>query len=139
MDAKSPVEFDKAHFEVQKILSLLLSRLHDRPHAPSTFEDFKTQKDNKGTGKMGFGPQSLKGAVKKGRPGSREGGLKKIGSFDNGDSDEEGDGSSSFTTDVTLDLLIQLRDLLLLSESRGWSILSTRLGAFRIDTRLWCN
>ncbi|KDQ07904.1 hypothetical protein BOTBODRAFT_180257 [Botryobasidium botryosum FD-172 SS1] len=129
LDIKSPEEFDKAHFEVQKVLSLLLSRLHDRPRAPSTFDSFKYVKEGGDAGKTGIIPQPFKGAVRRGRsagPGSIDGITKELRrGADDGDSDDEGENDNSFTTDVTLDIMTQLRDLLLLSENRGWNILST--------------
>ncbi|KZT09437.1 uncharacterized protein LAESUDRAFT_741739 [Laetiporus sulphureus 93-53] len=106
----------KARDESRKLLAHLLSQLQHRPLPPASFDQStaNTYQADKGFNAV---IQSVKGAAK-----HRRGRSDHVPSTAEDNSSDDDDGPQ-FSTDVTLDLMIQLRDVLKISTDQKWNIL----------------
>ncbi|KAI0928528.1 hypothetical protein AcW1_005746 [Taiwanofungus camphoratus] len=108
----------KARNESRKLLAHLLAQLQNR-HMPPSFLDSLHTSANRNEKGLGAIVQSVKGAVKHKASKSEGGSYRPVSQDDNASEEEE---EAPFSTDVTLDLMNQLRDVLLISIVRDWDI-----------------
>ncbi|KAI0324520.1 hypothetical protein GY45DRAFT_1288775 [Cubamyces sp. BRFM 1775] len=109
---------NRARNESRKLLAHILSQLQDRPTPPSLLNTlvYGSQQTEKASGSV---IKSVKGAVKY-TGALRERRTHQLVPQD--DTDSEDDESRAFTTDVTFDLMSQLKDVLVLSIAHKWDI-----------------
>ncbi|KAG8969663.1 hypothetical protein FRC03_001535 [Tulasnella sp. 419] len=125
LQSKSTV--DQKRNEFRKVIELLIHNLNTRKRPPSAFEEFRRSTSGKETHGVASVLQAVRGVVKIGK----KEGLADIArsmhaeSTQEQDNDELDDGS--FSTDNTVDHLIQLRDVLIMSAQLGWNILTPRM------------
>lgn len=106
----------RARNESQKLLAHLLGQLQNRPMPPPVFDAFKT--DGNGLGEKSFGVvETVRGAVKL---KSNRGEARTQAQTGEDDEDEEGD--HTFSTDATFELMMQLKEVLIISVAQGWHI-----------------
>lgn len=121
LDASQPVPnhgTQKARAETRKLLAHILTQLKTRPKPPSVSDALNMTSDQRGKG-ISAVIQSVKGAV---APKARRRETNPRRSLSNEDSDSEQDEVLEFTTDVTFDLMNQLKDVLVISAMQGWDI-----------------
>lgn len=107
--------------ESRKLLAHVLDQLRNREMPPSVFDALTLSEE--APNERGLG--ALVGAVKEAarmKPDSRFTTNAPANTED--DNDEEGQGG--YSTDATFDLMTQLRDVLIISVSRGWHIFEDR-------------
>lgn len=117
-----PGSSNKARNESRKLLAHLLSQLQRRPMPPSSLhapEDMSAPTE-KGLGAV---VQTVKVAVKHRRTRSEAKAARGL-QADDSDSDLEDD--AVFSTDITFDLMSQLKDVLVISSLQKWDILNDR-------------
>lgn len=126
-DVKSPTTVPsninhRSRNESRKLLSIVLEKLTYRSRPGSVVEGF-TNVSHESTEK-GFGiiADSLRDVVKMGP--RQENKSQKRSAVRQDDSDDEKD--TAFTTDETIDLMIQLKDVLAMSVAQGWQIFDDR-------------
>lgn len=121
----------KAPGELRKLLAHLLSRLGARPQAPSLYDELKADSARYGSHGLGVVVQAVRSAVrfKAGRELSVAQGTDRLGEEDSAVENELG-----FSTDVTYDYMVQLRDVLILSDRHGWQILEATFVSSRTHT-----
>lgn len=107
---------NKSSLELQKVLILIVSRLRERPRPPTIFEQIALDASKKTITKVDAMVETIKGAIRLG------------GSTDQTPSpdDEEDEAIPGFSTAATLDMMIQLRDILVVAHRQGWEILPSR-------------
>ena len=113
---------NKARNESRKLLAHLLSQLQHRPMPPSSLhalEDVSAPTE-KGLGAV---VQTVKVAVKHRRTRSE---AKAARGMQADDSDSDLEDDAVFSTDVTFDLMSQLKDVLIISSLQKWDILNDR-------------
>ena len=113
---------NKARNESRKLLAHLLSQLQHRPMPPSSLhalEDMSAPTE-KGLGAV---VQTVKVAVKHRRTRSE---AKAARGMQAEDSDSDLEDDAVFSTDVTFDLMSQLKDVLIISSLQKWDILNDR-------------
>ncbi|KAJ7285806.1 hypothetical protein C8J57DRAFT_1431486 [Mycena rebaudengoi] len=98
--------------ESRKLLALVLGQLKNRVLPPPIY-DALIVKDSLGGRTFAVIAETVKGAVK--LSGGR---LDPSATFD----DEEDEDDSRFSTDATLELMTQLKDVLIISAAQGWQI-----------------
>lgn len=111
----------KARDESRKLLAHILGELHNRPRAPPLFDMFQTdgmEKEVKGIGAM---VQSVRGAVAF-KASKQEHHSSRSLSFAEAGSDEDEVTESAFSTNITFDLMDQLKNVLIISQAQGWQI-----------------
>jgi hypothetical protein len=106
----------KGKLESRKLLAHLLSQLQHRKIPPSIFEIFRTGPSASLASSLGSVVQTVRSAVKLNH-GRSEMPLVE---------DEDDEDVSGYKTDATLDLLNQLRHVLLVSIEKGWQIFYDR-------------
>lgn len=119
----APPGLNRARNESRKLLAHILSQLQTRPVPPSLLSTlvFGSGQNEKSSGSV---IKSVKGAVK------YTGTLRERRTHQpvpQDDTDSEDDDVESFSTDITLDLLNQLKDVLTLSIAHSWDIFYDRL------------
>lgn len=119
-NAAIPHGASKARNESRKLLSHILGQLHRRPKPPAVLGSVESQSNLPGKG-LSAVVRTVKGitAVSGGAANER-----RIVGEDSDDEDAVED--SRFYTDVTYDLMIQLRDVLLISVEQDWDIFAER-------------
>lgn len=111
---------NKAPGELRKLLAHLLSRLGARPEAPSVYDELRADSARKDSRRLGVVLDTVRSAVQfKAVKELSAAPVDRIGE-DDSTTDEQ-----SFSTDVTYGYMIQLRDVLILSDRHGWQILQT--------------
>ena len=112
---------NRARNESRKLLAHILSQLQTRPVPPSLLSTlvFGTGQNDKGSGSV---MKSVKGAVK--YTGTLR--TRTHQPLPQEDPDSEDEDPEGFTTDTTLDLLNQLKDVLCLSIAHSWDIFYDR-------------
>lgn len=110
---------NRARNESQKLLAHLLTQLQNRQMPAPVFDTFKNQNTGVGDRSLGVVLETVRGAVRM-KAGRREGKIhsQTVGAFD----DEEDDEDVVFSTDVTFDLLMQMKEVLIISVAQGWHI-----------------
>ncbi|KAJ7449837.1 hypothetical protein FB451DRAFT_1286715 [Mycena latifolia] len=103
--------------ESKKLLTHLLNQLRERVRPPSVYDGFTTVHDEIAGNSFAVIAETVRGVVKM-RTG-RQAPLSPTSPLD--DEDDEDDGRV-FSTDATLELMTQLRDVLIISAAQGWQI-----------------
>lgn len=131
--ADPPGSSNKARNESRKLLAHLLSQLQHRPMPPSSLQ---TIEDMSAPTEKGLGAvvQTVKVAVKHRRTRSEAKAARGL-QADDSDSDLEDD--AVFSTDITFDLMSQLKDVLIISSLQKWDILNDR-HAFYASLSSYC-
>ncbi|KAJ7109404.1 hypothetical protein C8R44DRAFT_286771 [Mycena epipterygia] len=104
--------------ESRKLLAHVLSQLKTRALPPPIYDAFTTVKDDATGNTFTVIAETVRGVVKMraGRPGAYNAPTSPLD--DEGDDDE----GRIFSTDATLELMTQLRDVLIISAAQGWQI-----------------
>jgi hypothetical protein len=113
---------NKAPGEPRNLLAHLLSRLLARPQAPSVYDELRSASARKDPHRLGVVVETVRSAVR--LRGARELSTPQITeriAEDDGTLENE----QGFSTDVTYDYMVQLRDILILSDKLDWRILDT--------------
>jgi hypothetical protein len=113
-------KIDRARNEVRKLLSHVLIQLANRPKPPSIVDsitNFTRDSSERGIGALA---ETLKEAVKRGGKDRKMDKPKPAVGAVEDDSDEDTD--AAFTTDVTINLMMQLKDVLTMAIDQGWQI-----------------
>lgn len=113
LPSSNSVKPDKALQETRKLLGHILHELQDRPRPPSAWDAFQPGRPQR-TRSL---PLNLKAGLRLGHGhASRSGSLSLVDS----DSDEELD--TTFSPDLTYELLNKLRDVLIIARLKSWQI-----------------
>jgi hypothetical protein len=116
----------KALNESRKLLAHLLGQLQNRPLPPPVFDAFKDINGNLNDTKLAEVVQTVRAAVRL-QSGKRD--MRAQPSApQRDDSDEEDEMEKTFTTDATFSLMMQLKDVLLISRLQNWQIFHDRYG-----------
>ncbi|GBE81969.1 hypothetical protein SCP_0403450 [Sparassis crispa] len=107
---------NKARNESRKLLAHLLAQLQSRPVPPSVLEVLTNGGCQKS---LASNAQSFRGAAKY-HGGARD--VQVLPRVSHDDTDGEWEDDAQFNTDVTLDLMNQLKDVLLISAAQKWDI-----------------
>ena len=105
--------------ESRKLLAHVLSQLQSRPLPPSVLNNINEQGTRVQRG-LGAVMRSFAGIA--GAGGNGMGDRGQPSRFEREDSDEDEKDEDTFYTDETLDLMIQLKDVLAISIAQGWDI-----------------
>lgn len=108
--------------EFRKVLGLLLNNLRNRKRPPPVYDDFRSPTERRDSSKVGVALNVIKAAVKMGGKHPSNDGQTSL--MEDMESDEESKDDGTYSTDMTVDYLAQLRDVLIISERLGWNILS---------------
>jgi hypothetical protein len=106
--------------ESRKLLVYILDRLKNRALPPPIYATFTAVQDDGSGNSFAVLAQTVRGVVKMRSGSSGRPGLNAPSSLDD-DADED-DDDGIFSTDTTLELLTQLRDVLIISAAQGWQI-----------------
>jgi len=104
--------------ETRKLLSHVLVQLENRK-TPASVVDTLMQASDPGSRGISAVAERLKEVVK---VANRSDSRTPINNADRQDESDEEDDGSEFTTDETYDLLLQLKDVLVISTAQGWAI-----------------
>ncbi|KAH9951250.1 hypothetical protein B0H21DRAFT_272251 [Amylocystis lapponica] len=110
---------NKARNESRKLLAHLLAQLQGRPKPPSMLDLLVRGTDTRPKD-TGVAVQSVRTAAKHKRGMLSEAATHKLAPSE--DTDSEWEDNSDFSTDVTFDLMAQLKDVLLISVAQKWDI-----------------
>ncbi|KAF7363481.1 hypothetical protein MSAN_01004000 [Mycena sanguinolenta] len=119
----------KIRDESRKLLVYILERLKNRTLPPPIYAAFATVQDDISGSSFAAIAQTVRGVVKM-RAGPS--GRPEVNPPSNSAMDDEGDEDDDggiFSTDTTLELLTQLRDVLIISAAQGWQIFDEGYGA----------
>ncbi|KAF8844935.1 hypothetical protein BDN67DRAFT_619639 [Paxillus ammoniavirescens] len=108
-----------ARDESRKLLGLLLEQLRSRPKPPPIYESFSFQTNDTRQPRLG----QILGIVKNTVTSNPLAPNLHILTKDEGD--DEADDADVFSTDATLELIFQLKEVLFFSVSQGWQIFGT--------------
>lgn len=109
---------DRSKNELQKVLSLIVERLVERIRPPTLFEQLSYDLTPRHSTRVDTVVESLRAAV---RTASETHNTESVSQER---LDELDDGS--FSTSSTLDLMTQMRDILVLARKQGWDILAAK-------------
>ncbi|KAF8077923.1 hypothetical protein FPV67DRAFT_1403007 [Lyophyllum atratum] len=110
---------NRARTESRKLLAHILDQLERRNLPPSISDAFDATEDQVTENNLGALLETVKDAVKlkkqkqENKPPTQSG---------TADADSDDEGEHGFSTDETYDLMIQLKDLLVMSVAQGWHI-----------------
>lgn len=111
----------QAATEFRKLLGVALGNLQHRRRPPPVYDDFRSPAGRRDGTKMGIALTVIRAAARfDNRPAASIRSSQGGGS----DSEEEGQDSETFSTDATVEHVTKLREVLVVSESQGWNILS---------------
>ncbi|GJJ12125.1 hypothetical protein Clacol_006366 [Clathrus columnatus] len=113
---KQPQHLSKGQSELTKLLAHHLSRLKTRPQPPSVFAPLRPASTSKSAQKLSAVVDTVRAAVR----------LRQVhpqASFVDDDEYSATVASTEFSSEFTYDYLVQLRDLLIISEKQGMRIL----------------
>ncbi|KAJ6502509.1 hypothetical protein C8R45DRAFT_976826 [Mycena sanguinolenta] len=112
----------KIRDESRKLLVYILERLKNRTLPPPVYAAFAAVQDDISGSNFAAIAQTVRGVVKmRSGPSARpEGNVSSNSTLD--DEGDEDDDGGMFSTDTTLELLTQLRDVLIISAAQGWQI-----------------
>ncbi|KAJ7235476.1 hypothetical protein B0H12DRAFT_1141671 [Mycena haematopus] len=110
----------KIRDESRKLLVYILERLKNRTLPPPIYTAFTAVPDDISGGGLAVIAQTVRGVVKLRSGSSGRPEFNAPSSLD--DEGDEDDGGGIFSTDTTLELLTQLRDVLIISAAQGWQI-----------------
>jgi len=104
--------------ETRKLLSHVLAQLENRK-TPASVVDTLMQATDAGSRGISAVAEKLKEVVK---VANRSNSRAPVNNTDRQDESDEEDDGSEFTTDETYDLLLQLKDVLVIATAQGWAI-----------------
>ncbi|KAF8628411.1 hypothetical protein AX15_003933 [Amanita polypyramis BW_CC] len=113
----------KARIESMKLLAHVLVQLQTRHMPPTVYDSFGDKKNTTSGSSIGVMVDTMKDAIKR-KGASVVGSPSQIV-----DDDSDEDTRLVYSTDDTYELLIQLRNVLLLSVAQGWQIFDDELDA----------
>ncbi|KAJ7063344.1 hypothetical protein C8F01DRAFT_1132647 [Mycena amicta] len=108
--------------ESRKLLAHVLAQLRNRSLPPAVYDAFAIVRDDSSATSFAAIAQTVRGVVKL-RTGRAE---NDPPSPSTQDDEEEEDEGRVFTTEPTLELMTQLRDVLVISAAQGWAIFEER-------------
>jgi hypothetical protein len=114
-----PGTINKARAESRKLLAHLLSRLKARPQAPSVYDNIRADSTRKDPRTLGAVVDTVRSAVR--FKGARDFSEHNVADR-NGEEDVIVDNDQDYSTDVTYNHMVQLRDVLILCDRQGWQI-----------------
>ena len=120
----------KREQESKKLLIHVLERLKTRPRPPNVFEPFRSEVSQGAGSKMVAAIQSVRSAVRLAKGASSNTETNDTA----GDSDDEDDGS--FSTQMATELLVQLRDTLMVAKMLGWNVFTSRSRSFYLPNQI---
>ncbi|GLB34930.1 putative response to drug [Lyophyllum shimeji] len=115
---------DRARTESRKLLAHVLDQLERRNLPPSIFDAFDRTDDQVTENNLGALLETVKDAVKLKKQKQDSKSQTQAGTADD---DSDDDGERGYSTDVTYDLMMQLKDLLIMSVAQGWHIFDDSL------------
>ncbi|KAG5645225.1 hypothetical protein DXG03_006642 [Asterophora parasitica] len=107
---------NKARAESRKLLAHVLDQLERRTLPSSIFDACDNAENQAAENNLDALLDSVKGAV---RPKKQKAEVKSAGTAED---DSDDDGERGFSTDATYDLMLQLKDVLIMSVDQGWYI-----------------
>jgi hypothetical protein len=119
--ASSEKPNNRALNESRKLLAHLLEQLEERKMPPSVFENFRTISDSFGDKSFGAIVETVRGAVRF-KAALMHAHEARTHSVAGEDEEEDEDTERGFSTNDTFELLLRLRDLLVVSMDQGWQI-----------------
>ncbi|KAF9482782.1 hypothetical protein BDN70DRAFT_800871 [Pholiota conissans] len=131
-----PVKNDRAKSEVRKLLSHVLVQLANRIKPPSIVDVITNVSRDSSERGIGAFAETLKDAVKR---GGRDPKPEKSKPTDGANEDDSDENDVAFTTDSTISLMMQLKDVLTMAIDQGWQIfdenyISQPIGENNIET-----
>lgn len=111
----------RAKNESRKLFAHVLGQLERRPMPPPVFDAFVGPEMESSETNLGALVETVKGAVKS-KVKRQEKKPRVSDSMAAPDDDSDDGGEGVFTTDVTYDLMLQLKDVLIMSAAQGWHI-----------------
>ncbi|KIL00116.1 hypothetical protein PAXRUDRAFT_821994 [Paxillus rubicundulus Ve08.2h10] len=126
--AKVAVTYNANHArdESRKLLGLLLEQLRSRPKPPPIYQSFNFQTNDTRQPRLG----QILGIVKDTVTSNPLGSNRHLSTKDEGN---EVDDADVFSTDATLELIFQLKEVLFFSVSQGWQIFGTGSTGLEVD------
>lgn len=115
---------NRARNELRKLLSHVLIQLANRPKPPSIVDAITNFTRDSSERSIAALAETLKEAVKRGGKDRKMDKSKPAVGVVEDDSDEDTD--AAFTTDVTINLMMQLQDVLTMAIDQGWQIFDDR-------------
>ena len=112
--------------ESRKLLAHLLGQLQNRPVPPSLFETFQVPMSNPIDKSIAAIVETVRGVVKFKAAVSKTMTQTSITTTMTEPDVEDDETDSVFSTNITFDLLLQLREVLIVSVAQGWRIFSDR-------------
>lgn len=116
---------NKARNESRKLLAHVLGQLQNRPLPPPIFEAFSSNGDETNDHRLGAILETVKGAVNF-KAGTRDANRDPHVPVPVTEDDSDDEVDRTFSTGATLDLMMQLRDVLTISVAQGWQIFDDR-------------
>ena len=113
-----PEPSNKAVSELRKVLSLIIKGLRERERPPSVFAQLASDADKKPATRVDAMVAGIKDAV-------RLTSSPKSDAYPDSENEDE-DISDGYTTDVTLELMTQLRHTLLVARKHRWELLPSK-------------
>ncbi|KAF7304918.1 hypothetical protein MKEN_01206100 [Mycena kentingensis (nom. inval.)] len=120
---KPPTPRNRVREESRKLLAHVLQQLKTRPLPASVYEAFASVREDASTSSFAAIAQTVRGAVKL-RGGRLESDASSVVNASGVEEDDE--QAVVYTTDATVELLTQLRDVLVISAAQGWAIFEER-------------
>ena len=110
---------DKAKLELQKVLSLILTRLRERVKPPTLIDQLSSDWSKRPSTRVDVVVESLRAAVRTASIGPKD--SSKFPSSDPDDAE-----ASGFSTSATLDMMVQLREILAMGHKQKWDIMPSQ-------------
>lgn len=112
------VSLDKSKLELQKVLSLIITRLRERARPPTLTEQLSLDWSKRPQTRVDAMVQTFRAVVRTGSSSPKENPLSV--------SDDLEDLPSGFSTAPTLDLMVQLREILVMARKQRWDIMPSQ-------------
>ncbi|KAJ7774854.1 hypothetical protein B0H16DRAFT_1508657 [Mycena metata] len=108
--------------ETRKLLAHILNQLAHRTLPPPVYDAFTGLKDDVATTNFAAIAQTMRAGVGKIRAPTTVAGRPELNAAPTFDDEGQEDDGRAFSTDATLELMTQLRDVLIISAAQGWQI-----------------
>lgn len=115
----SELPLDKSMLELQKVLSLILTRLQERVKPPTLIDQLSSDWSKRPSTRVDAVVQSLRAVVRTASTGPKE-----TPTLSPSDSDDV--EPSGFSTSTTLDMMVQLREILVMAHKQSWDIMPSQ-------------
>lgn len=110
---------DKSKLELQKVLSLIITRLQERVRPPTLIDQLSSDWSRRPSTRVDAVVESLRAVVRTASTGPKE-----SSTFLYNDSDDA--EPSGFSTSATLDMMVQLREILAVGHKQNWDIMPSQ-------------